>query len=109
MPTAGTRVATAEQVVELSTLATPMLAFAKAHGKQAALPEFASFVGSQRTSWLNNAHTWMKQNRNLLAASFYFNRGPTNPANMDCPWALNTNSEYTAFGDIARDTSAFRH
>ena len=95
--------------VELSTLAGPMVAFAKAHGKQAALPEFASYVGSQRTAWLNNAHTWMKQNRNTLAASFYFNRGPTNPANMDCRWALNTASEYTAFGDIARDTSAFQH
>lgn len=94
--------------VELSTLTDPVLAFAKAHGKRAALAEFAANPDSRRTQWLNNAHQYIAAHADVLTAAFYFNRGPTNKANQDCSWNLSTSAEYKAYGDIARDSSRFR-
>jgi hypothetical protein len=90
--------------VELSTLTSPVVSFAKAHGKKAALPEFASNNSGNRAAWLDNAHTYLKANDPMIVAAFYFNRGPTNPANMDCDWALHTSAEYAAYDRIASDT-----
>jgi hypothetical protein len=89
--------------VELSTLAAPVLTFAQAHGKKAALPEFASYVGPQRDTWVANAHTYLAANRGKIVAAFYFNRGPTNPANQDCVWSLNRADEFAEYGRMARD------
>jgi hypothetical protein len=94
--------------VELSTLTSPVVAFAKAHGKKAALPEFASNNSGNRSQWLDNAHAYLKANDPMIVAAFYFNRGPTNPKNMDCDWALHTSAEYAAYDRIASDTSVFR-
>ena len=93
---------------ELSWLADPALAFAKAHGKRAALAEFASDPDPRREQWLRNAHQYLAANQSALTAAFYFNRGPTNSANQDCSWTLTTAAEFDAYGDIARDRSRFR-
>ncbi|MCW2678381.1 MAG: domain containing protein [Modestobacter sp.] len=93
---------------ELSTLTDPVIAFARAHGKKAALAEFASDPGARRAQWLTDAHKYLAAHVDVLTAAFYFNRGPTNGQNMDCSWTLTTRPEFTAFGDMARDTSRFR-
>ncbi len=93
--------------VELSTLFGPAVAFAKAHGKKASLPEFASHLGPLRAQWLNNAHAYLVANKSTVQAAFYFNHPPTNPANSDCRWPLSTSAEYSAFGVMARDTANF--
>jgi hypothetical protein len=93
---------------ELSTLTDPVIAFSRAHGKSAALAEFASDPGARRAQWLTNAHSYLAAHVDVLTAAFYFNRGPTNGQNMDCSWTLTTRPEFTAFGDMARDTSRFR-
>ena len=53
---------------ELSTLGAPVLAFARAHGKAASFPEFASHASSNRAQWLRNAHTYFVANQNTLSA-----------------------------------------
>jgi hypothetical protein len=94
--------------MELAVLTDPVLAFARAHGKQAALAEFASDPGPRRVEWLRNAHRYLVANQGAITAAFYFNRGPTNPSNQDCSWTLTTSAEFDAYGDIARDTGRFR-
>jgi hypothetical protein len=94
--------------VELSTMADPVLAFARAHGKHASLPEFASDPNSRRASWLQNAHQYFLAHQDVLTAAFYFNRGPTNPANQDCSWNLTTRPEFDAYGSMAKDSAHFR-
>jgi hypothetical protein len=93
---------------ELSTLGDPVLAFARAHGKKASFPEFASHANSTRAQWLRNAHQYLVRNQDVVTAAFYFNRPPTIAANGDCRWSLSTSAEWDAFGDIARDRSHFR-
>jgi beta-mannanase len=93
---------------ELKVLGDPVLAFARAHGKRASFPEFASHATSQRSQWLRNAHSYFVANQDILAAAFYFNRPPTVAANGDCRWWLSTTSEWDAFGDIARDREHFQ-
>jgi hypothetical protein len=70
---------------ELSTLGAPVLAFAKAHGKKASFPEFASNANSSRTQWLRNAHQYLASNQGLITAAFYFNRSPTVASNNELP------------------------
>jgi hypothetical protein len=94
--------------MELADLTNPVLAFARAHGKQTALAEFASDPGPRREQWLRNAHQYLVANQGAITAAFYFNRGPTNPSNQDCSWTLTTSAEFDAYGDIARDTGRFR-
>lgn len=93
--------------VELSSLFGPAVAFARAHGKKASLPEFASDVGPQRTQWLANAHNYLLENKRVIQAVFYFNHPPTNMANSDCRWNLSTSAEYSGYGQIAADTANF--
>ena len=88
---------------ELSFLGDPVLAFARAHGKKASFPEFASHASGQRTEWLRKSHEYFLANRDVLTAAFYFNRPPTVAANDDCRWSLTTAAVWDAFGDIARD------
>lgn len=87
----------------LQSLGDPVIAFAKAHGKKVAFPEFGSDADSRRAAWLDDAHTFMVANRATIAAAFYFNRPPTNPANADCSWPLATAAEFAAYGRIAAD------
>lgn len=92
---------------DLSFLAAKMLAFARAHGKRAALPEYGSHANAQRAQWIDNAHSWLAQNKNTIVAAFYFNRPPTNSANSNCVWTLSSAAEYAAFSRMARDTANF--
>jgi hypothetical protein len=93
--------------MELKALGDPVLAFARAHGKVASFPEFASTADSRRAEWVRNAHQYLLDNQDVLTAAFYFHRTPTNPANQDCRWPLTTSAEFDAFGDIARDSAHF--
>jgi Glycosyl hydrolase family 26 len=87
----------------LAALVDPALDFARAHGKQASLPEFGADPHPLRAQWLADAHDYFVANRDVVWAAFYFNRGPTNPANSDCAWTLNRAAEHAAYGDMARD------
>jgi hypothetical protein len=93
--------------MELAALGDPVLAFARAHGKAASFPEFATHSDSRRVQWIRNAHRYFLDHQDILTAAFYFNRPPTVAANSSCRWALQTNAEYDAFGDIARDRAHF--
>lgn len=88
---------------QLEYLGAPLLAFAREHGKAASFPEFGSHANSQRAQWLRNAHRYFVANQDVLSAAFYFNRPPTVAANSACRWALSSDAEWDAFGDIARD------
>jgi beta-mannanase len=93
--------------VQLGDLVNPALAFARNHGKKLALPEFASYTDARRDDWLRSAHSYFEANSDTVTAVFYFHRAPTNKANMDCVWGLQTQSEFDAYAAMARDT-AFR-
>lgn len=93
--------------VQLSTLFGPVISFAKAHGKKASLPEYGSYIGSQRAQWLANAHAYLVTNKASVQAVFYFQHAATNPANSDCKWPLSTSAEYLQYGQMARDTANF--
>jgi hypothetical protein len=92
--------------MSLESLFGPTVAFARAHGKQAALPEFGSVSDARRADWLRAAGTYLANNDQTVAAAFYFNHAPTNPANYDCTWPLTTQSEFNALGALA-STSMF--
>jgi hypothetical protein len=92
---------------ELQEIGDPVLAFARAHGKKASFPEFASHADGDRAQWLANVHRYLVANRDVVTAAFYFNRPPTNPANADCRWTLTTAAEYGALRAMALDTEHF--
>jgi hypothetical protein len=92
---------------ELSWLMEPVLAFARAHGKAASMPEFAAQSDARRSQWIRNAHQFFLTNQDTLTAAFYFNRAPTVQTNSDCHWALTNSADYDALGDIARDLAHF--
>lgn len=85
------------QDTALSTAASGLVSFARAHGKLASLPEFAASKSVKRDRWLQDAHTWMKANRDVLTSAFYFNQAPANPTNANCGWPLRTDAEMAAF------------
>jgi hypothetical protein len=89
--------------VPLSTVASGLVTFAKAHDKKASLPEFGANQTVQRDKWLRDGYAWMKANSDLFVSAYYFNHPPTNPKNQDCVWPLNKSAEFNAFGAIARD------
>ncbi len=93
--------------VELSTLTDPVIAFARAHGKQTALAEFAATPDYKRAQWLRNAHQYLAAHKSDMAMAFYFHREPTHLKNIACHWPLKTAAEYDAYGDIARDNATF--
>ena len=92
---------------ELQYLGDPVVAFARAHGKKASFPEFASHSNAHRTQWLSNAQRYLIRNRDVLTAAFYFNRPPTIASNADCRWGLTSTSEYGALRRMAQDTAHF--
>ena len=96
------------QYNSMKTLGDPVLAFARAHGKAASFPEFASHANAQRTQWLADAHAYFVANEDVLGAAFYFNRPPTIASNADCKWGLTSAAEYGALRSMAQDTAHFR-
>jgi hypothetical protein len=96
------------QYNELQQIGDPVLAFARAHGKAASFPEFASHANANRVQWLNNAQQYFINNQDVLAAAFYFNRPPTVAANADCKWGLTSSSEYGALRQMALDKAHFK-
>ncbi len=94
--------------VSLGELVQPALDFAAEHNKKVALPEFASYTDFKRASWIDEAHQFLESNSDRIIAAFYFNRGPTNPENMDCVWELTKDAEYDAFGRMVHDSEDFR-
>lgn len=87
--------------MQLESLFGPAVAFAKAHGKQAALPEFGSVSDARRADWIQTAGKYLAANDQTVIAAFYFNHKPTNPANADCTWPLSTQAEFDALGALA--------
>ena len=87
--------------MQLESLFGPAVTFAKAHGKQAALPEFGSVSDSRRTAWIQAAGQYLAANDQTIAAAFYFNHKPTHVENADCTWPLVTQSEFDALGMLA--------
>jgi beta-mannanase len=98
---------TAGAYAELQEMGDPVLAFARAHGKTAAFPEFGSHANPNRAQWLHNAHQYFVQNRDLITAAFYFNRPPPEAENAGCSWSLTTAGEYGALRQMARDVAHF--
>jgi Glycosyl hydrolase family 26 len=94
--------------VSPAQLAGPVVAFAKARGKKASLPEFGAVSDSRRAKWLRDLHTYLVKNRGVMTAAFYFNNGPKGPGINNCSWPLRTAAEFDAYGDIARNTAHFR-
>ena len=88
---------------EFSTLADPVLAFARARGKQAAFPEFGSIAHPQRAAWLAGVHRYVVANKASIQALFYFHRPSTVAAYSSCRWPLSTAAEFKAYGDMARN------
>jgi hypothetical protein len=93
--------------MELSSLADPIMTFAQARGKLAALPEFGAHSEGRRADWIADAHRYLAAHRDSFAGAFYFNRAPTNPSNDDCRWTLTTSAEFSAFRAMAQDTASF--
>lgn len=88
---------------EFSTLADPVLAFARARGKQAAFPEFGSISHPNRAAWLAGVHRYVVANKASVQALFYFHRPSTVKSYAACRWPLSTAAEFKAYGDMARD------
>lgn len=93
---------------ELSTLADPVLKFAKSRNKMIAFPEYGATADSKRATWLSNAKSYLVANEAWIAGAYYFNRPPTNPSNKDCAWKLTTDAEYAALGSMLRDQNFTR-
>ncbi len=89
--------------MELSALAAPALAFAKARNKFVALPEFGVTRDARRAQWLTNAKNYIVANEAWFAGVYYFNRPPTNQKNANCVWTLSSSAEYAAYGSLLRD------
>jgi beta-mannanase len=88
--------------VPLATAASGLVKFAKAHGKQVSLPEFAASQTVQRDEWLQDGAAWMESNKDLLASAFYVNQEPVNEKNSSCGWSLKTTAEKAAFAEMVR-------
>ncbi len=107
-PTTGTSAARAAASRRARTLGAPVLEFARAHGKKASFPEFASHANAAGAVAAQRPPVPDGQNHDIITAAFYFNRPPTVAANGDCRWSLSTSAEWDAFGDIARDRTHFQ-
>jgi hypothetical protein len=85
----------------------PVIAFARAHGKKASFPEFASHANPDRARWLANAHRHLVANEDILTTACYVNRPPTIAANAECRWGLTSAAEYGRLREMAQDTAHF--
>jgi Glycosyl hydrolase family 26 len=87
--------------MQLEALFGPAVAFAKAHGKQAALPEFGSVSDSRRPDWIRAAGQYLADNDQTVVAAFYFNHKPTHVENAECTWPLSSQGDFDALGALA--------
>jgi hypothetical protein len=87
--------------MQLEALFGPAVAFAKAHGKQATLPEFGSVSDARRADWIRTAGAYLAANDQTVLAAFYFNHKPTHVENAECTWPLVTAPEFDALGALA--------
>lgn len=85
----------------LSKIGAAAIAFARAHGKEASIAEFATAGGERRVAWLQSAHAWIDANVDVISSVYYYNRAPQ--ANAACTWPLRTASELEAFAALGRD------
>lgn len=93
--------------LSFASFTDPVVAFARAHGKKASLPEFGSVPGTRRAQWIKDAHQYLVAHRDVMAGAFYFNNGPKGPGDT-CTWKLNTRAEFDAWAAMSRDTTYFR-
>jgi hypothetical protein len=87
--------------MQLESLFGPAVAFAKTHGKQAALPEFGSVSDARRPDWIQTAGRYLAANDQTIVAAFYFNHKPTHPENAACTWPLTSQGDFDALGMLA--------
>jgi hypothetical protein len=91
--------------VSLASVAQAPLAFAKAHHKPYVLAEWGSQSGARRAKWLNNAKSWMVDNRSAIRGAFYYQ---TPRGRNGCHLKLTTSPEFKAFGAMKRSLNAKR-
>jgi hypothetical protein len=89
----------------IASFTDPVLAFVRAHHKTASLQEFAAPQDPRRAAWLQDVHSYLARNKDVLTAAFYFQNGATGSR---CSWKLTTSAEFKAYADTARDASSFR-
>lgn len=90
--------------LSLEDRASAPLAFAKAHGKQLVLAEWASQADPRRAQWLRDAKSFLLANRASIRAAFYY-QSPTPRAG--CTWMLTSTADVAAFAEMARDRVNF--
>ena len=91
------------QWLSLANRAALPLKFARAHHKPYVLAEWGSDASPRRAQWLRDARAFMLANKSSIRGAFYFqSRDP-----RGCKWFLNTSSEFSAFGSMARDRANF--
>jgi hypothetical protein len=88
-------------VRQMSFIAGPMVAFARAHGKGAILGEFGDGIGPTRAQWLKNAKAYFIANANTFRAAYYFDHAESWAG---CSWIINTAADVAAIESIARDS-----
>lgn len=94
------------QWYELSRVANPSLAFARAHGKQLVLAEWASQRDARRAQWVRNAKSYLVANENSIRGAFYFQHVDTG-GNRGCDWFLRSSDELSAFATLTSDRAHF--
>jgi hypothetical protein len=86
-------------VQQLSTVASGLLTFARAHHKGAVLGEYATGAGAARAPWLRNAAAFLIQNDNTFRAAYYFDH--VNRTN--CQWGLTSSADVNTFTSLSKD------
>jgi hypothetical protein len=84
---------------QLSTVASGLLAFARAHHKGAVLGEYGTGPGASRAPWLRNAAAFLIQNANTFRAAYYFDH--TNGSG--CSWGLTSSTDINTLASLSRD------
>jgi hypothetical protein len=86
-------------VQQLSTVAAPLVAFARAHHKGAVLGEYGTGPGSVRAGWLRNAASYLIQNANTFRGAYYFDHVNS----TKCNWGLTSSTDVNTFASLSRD------
>lgn len=84
---------------ELSSLIDPAVTFARSHGKQFVLGEFASQSGTRRAQWIANAQDYFEANRDTVRAVFWFQR--IDSGHPDCRWLISSPNDIAAYKAMA--------
>ena len=87
-------------VQQISDIAAPVVAFARAHGKGVVLPEFGDGIGPTRAQWLANAKAYFIANINTIRAAYYFDHAESWAG---CSWIINNPTDVAALNSIAHD------